>query len=385
MSIPFEDIRRWLFDAALPFWAERGVDRLHGGFIEALDLQGRDAGLAFKRVRVIARQTYVFAHAAHLGVPGAREIAVMGADHLLERAWLGPERGWARRLDRAGAVLDPTPDLYDAAFALFALAWAYRAAPEPRFWDRALETLGVLERNFRVRPGLGYWHALPPEGPRQQNPHMHLLEAALVWVEARREPPFIELATELIALCLEKFYDPASKTLAEYYDPALNRATGDAGRLIEPGHQFEWAWILAQAVRLGVAPAAQVDPAISGLVAFAEAHGIDPASRAVFNQVREDGAALDRGSRTWPNTERIKAHVAMFERFGADPRGPAGESARLLLQRYLGVTPRGAWIDAFDGAGAPIPGPIPASTLYHVVLAFAELLRIEPALRARFG
>jgi N-acylglucosamine 2-epimerase/mannose-6-phosphate isomerase len=118
----------------------------------------------------------------------------------------------------------------------------------------------------------------------------------------------------------------------------------------------------------------------AALAGFAEQHGVDAASGAVFDAVRDDGAPVRRSSRTWPNTERIKGHLALFELTGRDPRRPVAASARLLLDRYLAVTPRGAWIDQFDAQGRPMVEAVPASILYHLFLAFAEVLRLEAPL-----
>ncbi len=60
-------VRHWMFEEALPFWAEHGVDRAFGGYVEQLSLDGSDAAVDFKRTRVICRQIYVFSHAALLG------------------------------------------------------------------------------------------------------------------------------------------------------------------------------------------------------------------------------------------------------------------------------------------------------------------------------
>ena len=54
-QIPFAEIRSWIFDAALPFWAKAGLDREHGGFFEELTLDGRPADTPFKRTRVTCR------------------------------------------------------------------------------------------------------------------------------------------------------------------------------------------------------------------------------------------------------------------------------------------------------------------------------------------
>jgi mannose/cellobiose epimerase-like protein (N-acyl-D-glucosamine 2-epimerase family) len=105
-------------------------------------------------------------------------------------------------------------------------------------------------------------------------------------------------------------------------------------------------------------------------------------SQAVYDAVSVDGAPVLASSRTWPNTERLRAWLAVFEMTGRDPRREVSASLRLLFDRYFAAAPRGAWIDRFDGEGRAIATAIPASILYHVFAAFAEVLRLEPQLKA---
>lgn len=56
------------------------------------------------------------------------------------------------------------------------------------------------------------------------------------------------------------------------------------------------------------------------------------------------------------------------------------QSGRLLLDAYLAPAPKGLWFDNLDQAGMPIADKVPASSLYHLFLAFAEALRIAPKL-----
>ncbi len=380
MCLPEIDrARRWMFRTALPFWADAGVDRVHGGFHEALDLHGRPAGVDFRRLRVTCRQIYVYAHSATLGFSAGLPAARRGFEYLVSKAWLGGDKGWARLLTPRGDVSDGAPDLYDHAFVLFALGWLHRAGgdPEPIAW--AHRTLDFLEARMRHPTAPGFLHVRPAVGWRLQNPHMHLLEAALCLYEATGGARFADLAHELVELFTTRFFDGRTGTLGECFTEDLARAPGEAGRRVEPGHHFEWAWLLASHQRLLGTPVAEL---ARPLVAFAERHGVHPESGATFNAVREDGLPIDRGSRTWPNTERIKAHIALFELDGTDPRAPIAQSTRLLLDRYLAHHPAGTWLDHFDGEGRPIAETIPAGTLYHLLVAFAELWRVEPALRA---
>jgi N-acylglucosamine 2-epimerase/mannose-6-phosphate isomerase len=369
-----------MFDEALPFWATEGLDRRYGGCVESFALDGRTpSGVGFKRTRVLCRQIYVFSHAELLGWSGA----AAASDHLYaslrEQFWQGPDEGWPRTLTTAGQLLDPTPDLYDHAFALFALGWRHKAFGDSEALALAHQTLDVIERRFRHPSGVGFHNELPPQTPRLQNPHMHLMEAALVLAETTRERRFAALANELAELFRTRLMRLPDCVTPERFDDGWRPIGGNDGLCIEPGHQFEWAWILARRQKLLGGDDAAI---VRALVSWAESRGVDAKTGVTWNAVRDDGKPLDRGSRTWPNTERMKGWIGLHELGGVDASAAVAGSATLLLDRYLGQAPRACWIDSFDEQGAPTAEVIPASTLYHVFLAFAEALRVAPALDA---
>lgn len=373
-QIPFGEVRAWMFEGALPFWAAHGVDKVYGGFLEELGLDGGETACGFKRVRVICRQTYVFAHAAELGWAEGAELARLGCDYLAAKARL-PGGGWAKTLSREGAVIDATPDLYDHAFVLFAMAWRYRISRDPEALRHAHETLDFIQS--RMRAGEGFLARLPDDGVRLQNPHMHFAEASIAAFEATGDERFLDQAGELVALFRRRLFD--GRTLGERFGADWRRLAGEEGRALEPGHHFEWAWILAQYQRLRSVDLAREAAALAD---FAERFGVDPAAQAVFDGVREDGLPLKTSSRAWTNTERIKAWLALFELTGRDPRAEVAGSARLLLDRYFAGMPAGAWIDQFDAEGRALSKAVPASIVYHLFLAFSEVLRLEPRLIA---
>lgn len=372
-------IRSWVFDHAIPFWAANGLDSANGGFIEQLTVDGRDAGTAFKRTRVAARQIYAFSHASLLGWKDQNETVSSGIAFLINHAWQGTGGGFARSVSRKGEILDSTPDLYDHAFVLFAFAWRHRVNRDNLSREWMHRTLDFIETHLRHPSGNGFWHELPPVSWRLQNPHMHLTEACLAAYESTGEARFADAAQRLIALFKNRLFDRATGTLHEYFDDAWWPAVGAAGRHVEPGHMLEWAWILNQARKLiGASTAGD----IHALIDFAELHGVDPVSGATFNAIRDDGLPLDRGSRIWPNTERIKAAVALYEIAGVDPWPVIAQSTQLLLTRYLGRTHPGTWIDAVDASGRDATSVVPASSLYHLMMAFTEVLRISAPMLA---
>ncbi|MDZ4790711.1 MAG: AGE family epimerase/isomerase [Hyphomicrobiales bacterium] len=378
---PYDRARDWLFNKALPFWAIHGVDREHGGFIEQLRPDGSSAELDFKRTRVLCRQIYVFSHAALLGWEPGAALARHGYDFLVAKAWLGPEAGWARRLDLHGRVKDPTPDLYDLSFVLFALGWFYRLTRDDEVLNWALRTENFIDRHMRPTKGMGFLHEKPAIGPKIQNPHMHLLEAMWVNLETSGHPKFRAIGDEIIELFTSKLFDKTTKTLAEYFDEDWVRLGDERGRMVEPGHHFEWAWLLAGYQRL---TGCNLSEYVHSLADFAETFGVNKSTGVVFNLVRDDGKVLDAATRVWPNAERIQAAAALFEQMGKDPHAVFSQTTTLLFNTFLNSSPEGTWIERYTADGRPLANEIPASTLYHIFIAFSEMLRIESKVKTIF-
>jgi mannose/cellobiose epimerase-like protein (N-acyl-D-glucosamine 2-epimerase family) len=212
MTIDFARIRHWMFDQALPYWAEHGSDKVHGGPVEEVGLDGGLSDPGFKRVRVFCRQVYVFSHAHLLGWHEGKTHADAMYKAMCAHTWQGPQLGWAKTVTSKNVVLDATTDLYDNAFALFSLGWYYRIAPRADVLDLMLATANLVDTVLR-HPVRGFWHQIPVVGPRLQNPHMHLLEACLVCFESTREPIFERLAREVIGLFNDYFFAARQSTL----------------------------------------------------------------------------------------------------------------------------------------------------------------------------
>lgn len=374
LTIVVARLKIWMFDQALPLWAKLSTDDQHGGCVEQLALDGGPSDAGFKRVRVPARQIYVYSHASILGWQPGLELARAMYENFVQTAYLGDGIGWAKLLTSDNRILDDTIDLYDNAFALFALGWYYRASGDKVALDLALRTAELIDTKLR-HPKIGFWHQVPPKGPRLQNPHMHLLEACLACLDASPQPIFERLAREVLGLFETHFYDASTSTLCEYFDDDLVGLTDALGQIVEPGHQMEWAWILSKAKQT---LKLDTDHMIKGLACFGETHGVSPLGL-TYNSITKSGEILDGGSRTWPNTERLKAAVALYETFGQDPSHVANQTLDALFANHLNHPKPGLWIDAFGADGNATATAIPTSTFYHLFLAFAEIVRIAKA------
>lgn len=360
--------RSWLFDTALPLWWQAGADRDDGGFHDRLDQSARPLDMP-KRLRVQARQAFVYAEAGRLAWRGPwRQACAHGLDFMLS-AFRRDDGLFRASVTRSGAPLDDKPDLYDQAFALFALASGYVALGRaPALLAEADALLDALE-NLLTHPERGFDEARPRRLPLRSNPHMHLLEALLAWVEAGGGPRFRRHAEAIVTLAVERLIDPRTGAIGEYYDGDWCLENGAQGAVREPGHQYEWAYLLHEADRiLGGDRRAQS----RGLIRFAACHGICD-GRAVF-AVDESGRVLDASSRLWAQTERLRTMLMLPDTLPSGQAEVAALESIAMLQHHLDVPVAGLWRDRIDAAGVRLDEPAPASSFYHIMTGLVPLL-----------
>jgi mannose/cellobiose epimerase-like protein (N-acyl-D-glucosamine 2-epimerase family) len=363
-------IERWLHGTAFPVWWSLGADHLGGGFHEALDDDGK-AVLAPRRARVQARQVYSYAAAGLLGWPGPWRAAVgHGLDYMLSR-YRRPDGLFRTLVNADGSPADDTVMVYDQAFVLFALASAAKATPEraPELRAIARKLVVALYEQFGAGPGL---REAAGATPYQSNPHMHLLEASLAWEELDGDPFWRGLADDLVELALSRFIDPESGALREFFDERWAPAAGLAGRIVEPGHQFEWAWLLERWGRSRDDRRARA--AARQLFRIGTA-GVDRSRQVAVNALLDDLSVHDAGARLWPQTERLKAALILSAEPGAQAKDYEAEAVDALegLTGYLAEPLAGLWRDKREPGGAFVAEPAPASSFYHIVCAIAEL------------
>jgi len=365
-------IEAWLNGSALPLWQTRGVDHVNGGFIEYLDHAGEPIS-GPKRPYPQARQIYVYAQAGLMGWEGPwREMIEQALDFFL-RVFPRDDGLVRLRVGADGAPQDETPRLYDQAFTLLLLATARRVLPERGdVVDHAVRLRDRLLSDRRVPAG-GFIEVVGR--PYYANPNMHLLEATLAWAEISDDPAWGAIADEIAELAMAKFIDAKGGFLREYFDEAWSPTNDDDARLIEPGHQFEWAWLLLWWSRIrGRNDAVAVAKRLYEVGRM----GVDEARSVAFNALWDDLTPRDTNARLWPQTEWAKAAVALarLEHPGSARHTELFEDAAMSirgLNKYLQMPTPGLWRDRYLADGGFVDEPSPVTSFYHIVCAITEL------------
>ena len=362
--------RQWLFDCAYDLWSSVGTDHQKGGFFERIHVDGSLSDDP-RRSRLVARQIYVFAMAKQLGWNGPCDgLIEHGLDFLLNKS-IQPDGRLVASVSPEGSVIDGGFTLYDYAFALFALAAASGAMPDraSALEAQANALLDTLDQDYRTADARGYQD---DASILKSNPHMHLLEAAIAWTKVSDAPRWARMANRLSDLCVAHFIDPRCHAVREYFALDWTPLDGPEHHAIEPGHQFEWAWLLMDWAERAKRP--ELVASAQAIYNTGEQYGVSQQGLAV-NTLRPDHTVLDPRHRLWPQTERLKAKTSLFRLADANNRENRLDevsAALASMRRYFDHPVRGAWWEHLEPDGHPATEPSRASSLYHITCAVVE-------------
>lgn len=358
----------WMQGEALPLWVERGM---HEGRVhyERLLVSGEPDRGVDVRVRVQARQAFSYANAFSRGWAPQGQLIATKLYRFLDTRARHPNKadGYVHLLNNNFDVIDQKQDLYDHAFYLLAFSSLYQSTQNLLYIERAEALMIYLDEHYAS--SLGGWL----EGDyrcdyRRQNPHMHLFEAFMSLYESSGNVSWLVRASEMFALFQLRFYDSENKVVLEVFDENWQPRKGEKEQIIEPGHLYEWVWLLRWYEDLS---GTDVSYWADNLYESADRMGVS-ASGLIYDEVNLDASMRNESKRLWPMTERIKASLAQAKAGKTHHESRAAETITLLFKYYLDVPVSGSWIDQRGSEDEVICDMAPASTLYHLMVACME-------------
>lgn len=339
----------------MPLWEGPGWNPDLGLAYEAL---GRDlAPMPVQRYRAMAcaRQLYLFTALGERQGAAARAKTLFSAlDQHFRDAVHG---GWFYSIDAHARPLDRSKDLYTHAFIVFASAHYLGSVRTAEAQARLDQALAIIFERFSTGDGL-YWAALAEDWAAQgqgplQNPLMHLAEAFLAVLQVR---PDARCEAALVALCdamNERFIDPQHGVLMEKPIESL-------GNWFEPGHQFEWYYLLKASPLLRTH---RLCAQLENTFAYSERIGVENGH--VLAMLAADGEVKDPTRRIWAQAEYLRA-LTMRE-------SAAGQVLEQLLHLQAHYLPSGGWYECRDGKGEVSRHDMPSTTPYHLATAYSAL------------
>ena len=388
---PFEPDVQWhkqaLIDGHLSHWL--AVAPSPSGFLQTnvtRNWQRREQ----KTIDLVAqsRQIYVLLSGYELtGDSRYLDAARAGTDFLL-RHFRDPVHGGLFRVVAVdGSVVNDRKSAYGHAFAIFALAHAYRVTKDDRYRDAAFATWQAV--SFGLRDSTGGFRVSAArdfavtEAPRVLDPVSHLLEAMLALHQATGCPEALAAVRDVGDFLLYRMLQgrpDGSAFFPESYNSAWEPFPQRGGGYIDLGHQVEIAYLLDVAGTRG--GLAGVYPAAAQRVLdYVLKVAYDEDGGGCYNRAELDGAVTrDKGWWQQSGCLRMLMHFAAV--YGKPDMRRRYEQTLAFVRSEFIDAENGGWYPRMKSQCARSPCPDEQPDAYHMAGLHREALDIEAKAKA---
>ncbi|MBD5769799.1 AGE family epimerase/isomerase [Marinomonas colpomeniae] len=358
----------FLFEQLLPNWSQYGIDAEKGFSYESMNHNWTKNAVGRIRLLTQCRQLYTFSHAYQFESKAEWLAKLTPLFDFITTQYFHDDR-WFFSLNDDLSVKDKQSDAYALAFVLLSFSYYYQVTKDKRALDYMKSTHHFLLDNMQAKMG-GFYEAYPidTQQVRRQNPHMHLLEGYIAAFNTTRDEDYKTVINSLLSLAVEHFYDKKTKTLREFFSENW-KYHSTTGHQVEPGHHFEWVWLLYQANKISP-DQTHIDLAQS-LWSTATRHGIE-SDGGIYNQIDGNSyQAIDKEKRIWPITEYLKAITVLP--MGLEEKQHRIESALSFMTKHYFLE-NGRWNEYLDANNEAKSFPLPGTSSYHIFLGLTEVL-----------
>jgi mannobiose 2-epimerase len=388
---------RELREDILPFWAERTIDREHGGFFGLITNDLRVDPEAPKGLVLNARILWAFS-AASRAFPDTlyRETRDRAYAYLLDRFWDEKDSGFVWMVDCRGRFLDLRKQIYGQAFAVYALAEYFRATGEREALERAIRLFQSIESHaFEPEHG-GYVEALTRDwrpladmrlspidlnAPYSQNTHLHLLEAYAALLRVWPDRVLRERLRELWRILAFRIRDERTNHLVLFQDRDWNPLS-DA---LSHGHDIEASWLFWEAAEaLGDDEViARTRPVTLALAETVLEEGFDRERGGVSDATDHQGAPAKEW---WPQIEAVVGFLNAYEIAGKNEFLDAAFASWRFIDDFVIDRIYGEWYYRVSPEGRPeleLPKVSPWKCPYHNTRGALETIKRTRRLTGR--
>jgi mannobiose 2-epimerase len=384
----------------LPFWLNKSIDRVNGGYTINFGPRGEAKGPGVKMIVSQARTVWLFARAARAGYcgKGCLDAAEHGYRFLRGKMWDERNGGFYWEVDATGNKKQRTgKHLYGQSFALYAVSEYALATRRKDILDFAVKFFNLLEAKAHDAKFGGYheffdaqWSEAKDESPylggnpglKLMNTHLHLLEALTTFYRASKLPLARERLIELINIQSNAVVRKSLGACTDKYDRDWTpRLEGEFAR-VSYGHDLENIWLLIDACdAAGISNYPLLD-LYRTLFEYSMKFGYDTREGGFFDSGRFNQPA-DRLTKVWwVEAEAIVSALYMF-RLTREPKYLAVfEKTYQFIEKYQTDWENGEWHAHIDPNGEPQGDKAqPWKAGYHNGRAMIESMQVLKGLK----
>ncbi|WP_071147089.1 AGE family epimerase/isomerase [Bacteroides ihuae] len=339
----------------LPYWMNKMVDKVNGGFYGRITGTEQLMPEAKKGAILNARMLWTYSAAYRLLKREEYLEMATRAKRMIIDSFYDKEFGgiyWS--LTYKGEPLDTKKQIYAIGFAIYGLSEYYRATSDAEALTYAIHLFESIEAHSFDVDKNGYCEALTREWGemadmrlsdkdanerKTMNTHLHILEPYTnlyrVWKDKRLEKQL----RNLISLFTDKILNKDNDHLQLFF----NDDWENKSHIISYGHDIEASWLIHETVlELGdKALLATVEPLVRQ-IACAAAEGFTPSAGMIYERNLDNGH-LDADRHWWVQAETVVGYLNLYQHFGDEEALSKAVDCWIFIKSHLIDRENGEW------------------------------------------
>jgi cellobiose epimerase len=349
----------------LPYWSNRMVDNLNGGFFGRIDNKDNVPPDSEKGGILNARILWTYSSAYRISKDTAYlRLATRAKDYIMTH-FIDKEYGGAyRSVNSKGEPSDTRKQTYTMSFFIYGMAEYYKATGDKEALKTAKDIFESLEKYALDKESNGYFEVYSRDWKRTHdkligettindektmNTHLHLMESYSNLYRVCPDKRMADRLKNLVEIFLDKIIDKKTSHLICFLDKNWNSTS----KIDSYGHDIEASWLLCEAANLlkDQALLGQVKEA-SIKIANAASEGIQPDGSMVYEK---DLATGHLGSERsyWVQSETIVGYFNVFELTGNEKYLDNAINCWNYTKTHLVDNKSGGWFSSVSESGIP--------------------------------
>ncbi len=350
-----EEMQHELVCGILPFWMNKMVDEVNGGFYGRVTGKDELVCDAEKGAILNARILWTFSAAYRLlKKPEYLEMAARAKDYIVACFYDHEFGGVYWSLDCEGNPLDMKKQIYALGFAIYGLSEYYRATGDSKALDYAVRLFDSIEEHSFDSEKNGYCEALTREWGeiadmrlsekdanerKTMNTHLHILEAYTnlyrIWQNNRLEKQL----RNLVNLFVEKILNAHNGHLDLFFDDDWNSRY----QIVSYGHDIEASWLIHEAALvLGDKAVLEKVEIVVRQIADAADDGLMFDGSMVYETFLDE-SRTDLERHWWVQAENVVGHLNLYQHFDDEKALQKALSCWNFIKQYLIDRLHGEW------------------------------------------
>ena len=373
----------------LPFWKERSLDTLNGGYNTQFDTDGNDTGADEKSLLAHMRTVYSLSLAHQHGFDKdgvCLGIAKKGVDFAVENYWDQEYGGFYWLFSRKNNISIDKKVIYGQSFAIYALATYTIVSGDPIGLEYAEKCFNLLQIYCADTFYGGYremfnrdWTLCGPGsggGDRKTlDVHMHLMEAFTALYTCSKKDIHKRKLKEIIDILVKRIMHPEyGSGIPQFFDdwsvaPQIkfdiiwgwDRFTGEKQEKenvmdnTSYGHNVEFFWLLLEALKVLNMDLHEYDELFTKTLNHAVSVGLDRRYGGVYVEGSHDGSRVyDKCKEFWQQAEFLTGMLDAYLLYGDDKYLDAYGNVHTFVMKYMIKHEVGEWWPLLTREGEPV-------------------------------